>query len=172
MKKIKLTQDKVALVDDEDFEKLNKYKWFVHRSSGRKEYYAYRSVKIKGATKSILMHRVILGAVGDVLIDHRNHDGLNNQKENLRICTTAQNAHNSGMRKHNTSGYKGVFWNKSTRNWTAKIGVNNKRFHLGVFTNKHKAAKAYNEAAVKLHGEFAYQNALPTAVALYQKEKE
>nr|WP_269140600.1 HNH endonuclease [Proteus terrae] len=91
-------------------------------------------------------------------IDHIDGDKLNNRIENLRICTHNQNQHNQGIRASNKSGYKGVSWMKSVKKWQAQICCNSKVTHLGLYTNKIEAAKAYDEAAKKLHGDFAWLN--------------
>nr|WP_268987487.1 HNH endonuclease [Providencia alcalifaciens] len=91
-------------------------------------------------------------------IDHIDGDKLNNRIENLRICTHNQNQHNQGIRASNKSGYKGVSWMKSVKKWHAQICCNSKVTHLGLYTCKIEAAKAYDEAAKQLHGEFAWLN--------------
>ena len=153
MKKIFLTQNKVALVDDEDYEYLNQWKWYAHKKG--KKWYAesWTGYKIK-------MHTLIMNTPINFEVDHKDHNGLNNQKYNLRICTHSQNVKNSSKRSDNTSGYKGVFWYKQTNKWAAGISVNNKRIHLGYFEHKEDAAKAYNIAAIEHHGEFAQLNIL------------
>ena len=89
-------------------------------------------------------------------IDHRNRNGLINLKANLRLCTNAENGRNRKKNRNNTSGYKGVF--KFRDRWLARIGVDMKSVHLGVFKDKKEAALAYNEAAIKYHGKFALIN--------------
>lgn len=154
MKKIKLTQGKVALVDDEDFEELNKHKWFIY-SIG----YAARYIRInKTKRKMISMHRIIMGRPAGMEVDHINHNILDNRKKNLRIVTHGQNMYNMKLSKSNTSGYKGVSWSKTAKKWSGLIQVNNKSIWLGNFKIKEDAAMAYNEAARKYHGEFAKLN--------------
>ncbi len=106
------------------------------------------------------MHREILGLDhGDRRqVDHINGDGLDNRKENLRICDTSKNVINRSIGKINTSGYKGVNWRKKSKKWVARIGFNNKRIYLGDFNNKEDAARAYDTAALKYYGEFAKLN--------------
>lgn len=107
---------------------------------------------------SILMHHVVLGIEREVRIDHRNGNGLDNRKVNLRPCTHSQNLQNQRKRKDNTSGYKGVAWHPGARKWYAYIQVEKKRLHLGLFANPVEAAQAY-DAAARLHfGEFARPN--------------
>ena len=92
------------------------------------------------------------------LIDHKNRNPLHNHKSNFRFCTHKENLRNCGKHKDNTSGFKGVTWNKANRRWTAQIGVDGKNIHLGDFKRKIKAAIAYNIGATKYHKEFAYLN--------------
>lgn len=155
-KEIKLTRGKVALVSDHRFEYLNQWKWCAFFKRGkwramRKQYFPF--------IKNIYMHRQIMGVTDpEILVDHIDGDGLNNQDENLRICTNAQNLCNRGKQINNTSGYKGVHWIKENRKWSAHIQVNKKVIYLGSFTNIDDAARAYNEAAEQYHGEFANLN--------------
>lgn len=142
MKEIILSKGKVALVDDEDFEKINKYKWYF--SIG----YAIRNKN--GST--LKMHRVILNAPAGMDVDHKNGNGLDNQKKNIRICTHSQNLFNQGKYKNNTSGLKGVSIHR--KKWIAKISVNSKRIELGYFKTKELAYQAYCSASIKYHGEF------------------
>lgn len=158
MKKIPLTQGKVALVDDKDYEALMKWKWFYLTSPISKLGYAARTVKVNGKRKHILMHRVILNTPFGYQTDHVNGDGLDNRKVNLRIATRSQNQCNTNKRQDNTSGFKGVSWHKQNKRWQAYIGLKAKQIYLGLFKDKDEAALAYNEAAIKLHGEFAHLN--------------
>lgn len=139
-----------ALVDDEDFEKLNKWKW--HKNiRGYVVGYVNR--------KKIFLHRFIVEVPKGLFIDHINHDPLDNRKENLRICTGRQNSYNQKpIRKNNKSGFKGVFWKENHKKWYAVIGIDNTKKYLGFFDDKVKAAKAYDNAAKKLHGKFASLN--------------
>ena len=149
MKKIPLTQGYVALVDDGDYENLSQHKW--HVSTDKYTSYARNSNSVK-------MHRLLMGAATEVDIDHRDGNGLNNQRRNLRKCTKAQNGHNRRLNENNTSGYKGVHWYKRDSKWYVTIRVNRKKVHLGAFTCIVKAAKAYDTAARKHFGEFARTN--------------
>jgi len=138
-----------ALVDNEDFVELNKYTWCIQ--SG----YAYRRCK---KSETVFMHKLIMKTPKGMDTDHINGNGLDNRKENLRICTHAQNLMNQRKRKNNTSGYKGVCWSKDSKKWMAKIMLNYKSIYLGLFTHKKDASVAYNEAAKKYYKKFASLN--------------
>lgn len=149
-KTIELTQGKYAIVDDEDYEYLNRFDWYYNAN------YAIRSVRINRKKKAVLMHRVILNTPEGMLSDHINHDTLDNRKINLRICTRAQNGMNSYKSKHNKSGFKGV--HKFRDKYRAQITFNKKVKTLGFFETTIEAAQIYNKAALKYHGEFAQLN--------------
>jgi len=108
--------------------------------------------------KQIRLHRIIMNAPGDQEVDHINGDKSDNRKCNLRMCTTAENQHNRGKCKNNSSGYKGVSFNKRDGKFRASIRNNNKRYSLGCFKTPEDAARAYNEAAIKYHKEFSQLN--------------
>lgn len=159
MKRILLTRGKYALVDDEDYEWLNQWKWCAVVSC-RGIWYAERGTHRNYTPRSIKMHRVIMGCShGDgKAIDHIDHNGLNNCRNNLRICTVSQNLQNSRPRKDGSSIYKGVSWLKRDRRWLSHIWMNGKQKYIGSFTDEIKAAKAYDEAAKYYFGEFACPN--------------
>jgi len=151
---IPLTRGQFAIVDAEDYPRLGRFIWFVE---GRpNNYYAVR----KENGKSIKMHRQILNAPDHLVVDHIDHNGLNNRKINLRLCTFAENCRNLRSSRHKTSRYKGVCWNKRNKKWAAAIKCNNKTYHLGYFKDEIEAAKAYDGAAKKYHGRFASCNFL------------
>lgn len=166
MKEIKLSQHRksgnhlmsaVALVDDEDFERLNEFKWCVLRKGN--VFYAERRAVIDGARCLIRMHRVILNLTDpSILIDHIDRNGLNNQKYNLRECTKSQNAMNRGAVGLGTSKYKGVYWNKDRKKWAAIIQASKHKKFLGLFFSEEDAAMAYDIKAREMHGEFAKLN--------------
>ena len=159
VKEIQLTQGKVALVDDEDFEELNKYKWCAHKPGTASTYYAMRAISViingKRKQKMIDMHRQILGFPKG-MIDHINRNGLDNRKKNLRICTRSTNRLNSKIRKDNKSGFRGVCWYKQTKKWVAHIAQ--PRITIGYFDDVIEAAKAYDKKAIELYGDFAQLN--------------
>lgn len=151
MKKIALTQGKFAKVDDSDYDFLNKWKWYAHFRNG---WYAIRNISLSsGRQTQIKMHRIILDVPKGLQTDHKDGDGLNNQRNNLRVCTNSQNQKNKGSYRTNTSGFKGVSFNK--KKWMARISVDGKRIHLGYFLDKVEAYKTYCDACLKYHGEFS-----------------
>lgn len=156
MKEIKLTCDKVALVDDEDFDYLNQWKWCaVKKEAG---YYAQRKVQKKGIQQTFYLHREILKASKGMYVDHKDHDTLNNRKENLRICTSSQNNANKRARKNCTSKYLGVSWYKRRNRWIVQLQKNGEKMPTKLFKIETEAALYYNECAIKYHGEFANLN--------------
>lgn len=138
-----------AIIDAEDVDRVKDYKWHQILPG-------YVVAKVGG--KQIGIQHIILGVKPDrkKLIDHKNRNPLINCKLNLRGCTKSQNAMNAKKPKHNTSGFKGV--KKSGKKWRAAIRINQKDIHLGTFRNRISAATAYNQAALKHHGEFACLN--------------
>lgn len=162
MKEIPLTQGKVTLVDDADYEWLSRFKWKLLIPNKRNHnLYAYRQVCKNGKVSNIWMHREILGTPEGFDTDHINHDGLDNRRANLRIATIPQNHWNQRHIKKTNSGFKGVHWSKTNKQWIARICLNGKRLFLGGFRDRIEAAKAYNEAAIKFCGGFARLNEIP-----------
>ena len=156
MKLISLTKGQQTKVDDTDFDWLNKSKWQASWSRTTRSYYAVRSVRASSGKRSRLrMHTVIAGFPRP---DHINGDTLDNQRRNLRPATRSQNGANARISKRNTSGFKGVSWHKQVKKWVAKIRVNRKLLHLGLFVSAEDAARAYDAAALKYFGEFARLN--------------
>ena len=145
MKEIQLTQGKSTIVDDEDFPYLNQFKW----------YHAQGYAAIKRNDRVVRLHKLILNIPKNYEIDHKNNDKLDNRKENLRICTHAQNVKNRSLNSNNTSGYKGVDFSKIAGKWRARINLNGKSISLGYFRNKLEATFAYKQGAFKYHKEFA-----------------
>jgi len=159
MKQIELTQGKVALVDDDDFEWINQWNWHIANHKRRGLYYARRSgVSVNGERPVFLMHRQILNAPKGSCVDHINHNGLDNRRENLRLCNNSQNHQNTLKSAKNTSGYKGVVRHSKVNKWVAQICVSRRRIYLGYYDNIIVAAKVYDSAAIKYFGEFACTN--------------
>ncbi len=159
MKQIPLTQGKFALVDDEDYDRIFAIgRWHYNNGYAARNYRYNRVSDGKLVNKGIWMHRVIMDTPDGMDTDHIDNDKLNNQRSNLRICSRSENKQNCGKRSNNTSGYKGVSWNKRSKKWQVFVWVNYKQISIGRFEDKLEAAKAYNEAALKYHGEFAKLN--------------
>jgi hypothetical protein len=161
MKKIKLTQGQYALVDDDDFERLNQFKWYVYKTNS--VYRPARKIRVSGKQKNIHMHQEIMGTFGkghNFSVDHIDHNPLNNQKENLRVCNNSENIRNQKVRvnKTKTSIYKGVCLYMRYNKFISQIRFENKQIHLGYFINEKDAACAYNKKALELFGEFACLN--------------
>lgn len=159
MREITLTRGYVALVDDEDFDWLSQFCWrAVMKRAG--VYAARRFPRAERARRgvaSITMHREILGAPAGVLVDHRDLNTLNNQRHNLRLCTSWDSACNRPARRDGLVPYKGVFSNKSGT-FGARIERRGKRHYIGTFATAQQAALAYDAAAADLFGEFAWLN--------------
>mgnify|MGYP001569182729 CR=1 FL=1 len=156
MKQIELTQNKYTLVDDEDFAYLNQWKWHFNKSRKNDVGRAARIVN----RKMIYMSRLIMNPPKNKQIDHIDGNSLNNQKENLRVCSNAENLRNRSKQRNNFSGFKGVSWDKSRNNWRVAIQINKKDMFLGRFKTKEKAALTYNKAAKKYFKMFARLNSV------------
>ena len=158
MKRIPLTQGKFAIVDDEDYDYLMQWKWQARKS--HRTYYAVRTCYCfppnKATRHTIRMHRVIMDVPQGKETDHINHDGLDNRKQNIRVCTRVENGRNQRPRKNTSSRYKGV--SVFETQWRAQIGHNGKKKHIGLYRSEVDAAKAYDKEAKRLFGEFAYVN--------------
>jgi len=154
MKEIKLTQGKVALVDDEDYELVSQKTWYTRRDYSTC-YAISHGPKIKGVQKTIFMHNFIMDPPNGMEVDHIDRNGLNCQRANLRYGTHQQNCMN--QRPKNGAKYKGVILTKDGY-ICAAIRINGKYKHLGSFPTEELAALAYDEVAFKYYGEFAYLN--------------
>ena len=151
MKEVKLTQGYVALVDDEDFERVTLHKWHAIKSTNGRTVYARTRI---GKTYP-RMHQFL---TNELDTDHHDGNGLNNQRNNLRKATRSQQVANGSIRNTNTSGFKGVSWHKQINLWRAYIVVGAKQKHLGCYANREEAARAYDVAALQIFGEFAKLN--------------
>jgi hypothetical protein len=159
MKKIKLTQEKYALVDDEDYDFLSAWKWYAYKNENENTWYAGRNIGKRPNQRRVSMHRIISKVTSsNILVDHKDRNGLNNQRLNLRICDKSQNRQNSKKRSNNTSGYIGVTWRKDSNTWRVQITVRGEHLRIGGFTNPKDAAQVYNELASFHFGEFAVLN--------------
>lgn len=152
-KYIELTQNKYAIVDDDDFDYLNQFKWCFSQG------YAYRrTTPPNGEAKTIMMHREIFKGQEDKLIDHINRNGCDNRKENLRFCTHSQNSANKPAMKMNSSGFKGVSYLKRENAFLSMIAFNRKSYILGRFKTAEEASAAYIMKSKELYGEFTNTN--------------
>lgn len=163
-KLIPLTKGKVAIVDDEDYDALSRYRWYCLKGKNSDTlFYACRSAseaeRLAGAQKFIKMHRQILNAPPGQRIDHENGDGLDNQRHNLRFATPTQNSQNKRRQKSSSAKYKGLSRNKN--GWVAELCIKGTHIYLGLFPTQREAAIAYNAAATKHYGEFARLNVIP-----------
>ncbi len=159
-RRIPLTQGKYAIVDVEDYDRIAKYKWYAAKCDRR--FYGQRKVVLKNGkcgTYTIRMQRLILKPQQGKIIDHINHNGLDNRKANLRFVTPLQNSWNARKQsgKH-TSKYKGVHFHKRNRRWQTKIRCKGKEIYLGNFKDEQAAARAYDEKAKELFGQYAALN--------------
>lgn len=153
MKQIKLTQNKLALVDDEDYEYLNQWKWYYCNG------YAIRTMWLKEKSFKIRMHRVINKTPDDLFTDHINGNKLDNRRINLRSCDKKQNMANSVKQKNRSSKYKGVCFHKRDNKWQAYIFDKHLKLNfIGYFYTEEEAGLAYNDMAKNLFGEFAKLN--------------
>lgn len=160
MRKIPLGHNEFALIDDEDFDFINQWKWCLFKTKRTTTKYAKRGVYVsKGKSKTIFMHRILLGLNDpNILCDHKDHNGLNNQRNNLRPATKSQNCANKKPPKNTTSNYLGVSWHKLSKRWIVHIRSKGVHKHVGLFKNEKDAAIAYNVAAINAHGDFANLN--------------
>lgn len=159
MKEIPLTGGYIAIVDDEDFERVSEFKWRAKTQVQRRTVYAIRSVRREdGGWTTEGLHRFILSPPHGITVDHIDRNGLNNRRENLRFATTNENGQNRRKGINNTSGYMGVSWHKGTGKWRAQISVNGRDKHLGYYEFPIEAAKARDKTARELHGKFASLN--------------
>lgn len=163
---IPLSQDKFAVIDFDDYELVAGRRWFAARrqnkGDARPRFYAVSNIRNSGGGKQLLMHRVLTDAPKGVDVDHRDHNGLNNRRNNLRRGDRSHNCANSRKRRNLSSAFKGVSLDKRSKKWKAYIKVQYKYIHLGVFDVEIDAALAYNAAAIEAFGEFANLNQVPS----------
>lgn len=150
MNTIKLSNSKYSFnIDDEDYDRVNQYSWSLGQDD---------TIHARVGNEVINIGRFILSYYGPNTVDHKDRDRFNNQKENLRLATRSQNQQNRKIPSQNTSGFKGVHWERRMNKWRARITVNKYTIHLGFFSDKIEAAKAYNKSALVNFGEFAVLN--------------
>ena len=158
-KVIFLSRGYYTVVDEEDYALASRHKWSLVDKGKYK--YAKTRRRVGGKQVCLSLHRLIVDAKKGQVVDHIDHNGLDNRRKNLRICTGSQNGWNSRKSVKAMkvgSLYKGVTWNKQSKKWMAQITKDHKKKHLGYFKSETKAALAYNEAAKELFGEFACLN--------------
>jgi hypothetical protein len=156
-RRINLEEGRWTLLDKEDYYRYNKFNWYIGGHGGK--LYAMRTI-IAGEDEitTMRMNREIMKAPDDRVVDHRNGDSLDNRRDNLRIATQAENMQNRRKRKNTTSRYIGVWFTKEYKKWESRIRHQGKKIYLGKFRNEIDAARAYDAAAKKYHGEFARLN--------------
>jgi hypothetical protein len=150
---------KTIVVDDVDFDGVSKHNWSIVGSGST--FYALSNLPRSASQQkhfTIKMHRLISNAAKGTLVDHRDGNGLNNQRDNLRICTPFENACNRKKRKNSQSRFKGVYWNKQSCRFWSDINYRGNKIYIGMFDSEIEAALAYDRAAEKHHGEFARKN--------------
>lgn len=156
MSVISLTRGQEAIVDEADFEWLSQWKWYAYLNTRTKVFYARRSLY---PSKTLSMHRVILGAQPSQIVDHVNRNTLDNRRANLRFVTVSQSNQNTRLLSaRNKSGFRGVSWNRAAKKWQATIQLNARSVRLGFFNSTKDAALIYDTAARELHGDFAQLN--------------
>lgn len=154
---VPLTHGRFAIVDACDIERVAQHSWCtVNTKHGR---YAQATIPTEeNPERRVYMHRFLMDAPDSVEVDHENGDKLDNRRSNLRLCTRAQNSHNTGLTRANTSGFKGVSFCKQTGRWVAQIQAQGRYIKIGRFDTPNAAACAYDTAARKYQGEFARLN--------------
>jgi hypothetical protein len=156
-RRIDLGEGKWTIVDQRDYYRFGQYKWNIEGNNGK--FYAIRGAQISPKEiKLVRLHRVIMSAPEGLLVDHRNNDGLDNRRSNLRLATKSQNNTNRPKRANTSSRYIGVCYDKAHKCWYAQIVHQGKHKWLGTFDNEIEAARAFDRAAIEYHGEFARLN--------------
>jgi len=150
--RIPLTKGHVAIIDAADVPLVEAWNWYA--LVVRDTVYAIRGKWTGGKQRTILLHRVIMAPPDDLQVDHRSGDGLDCRRANMRLATRAQNQHNQRTRRDNTSGFKGVSWDRGGQKWQAHIKIDGKQIYLGLFTSPESAHAAYSEASARLHGDY------------------
>jgi len=169
-RRIRMSLPRYAKVNPADYKKLRKYEWLVRK--GTNSSYAYRRLRRGKGKKSslIYMHQEIIDVPAGMVIDHINYDGMDNRSKNLRAATLAQNiCHRKKRSGAKHSKYKGLCWKKKDRRWETRIGLGKKQIHIGSYRSEIDAAKAYDTAAIKYHGQFASLNFPKPRVGRWQR---
>ncbi len=168
-REIPLTRGRAAIVDDEDFEMLSAFSWHFRPMRAKQPEKGYAALTVRpgdGHCLQMFMHQMLISLPKGVQVDHINGNSLDYRRQNLRPSTQAQNARNVAKPKHaRSSRFKGVWHDRRTGKWQAYITADRRRYHLGVFGHEEDAARAYNDAARRLHGAFARLNEVPGCVS-------
>lgn len=149
---VPLTMGKEAVIDAADVPLVAGRNWCAEKATDT--FYAVRTQKVGGKARHFRLHRVLTGATGRDHVDHVDGNGLNCRRSNMRLATHTENMRNSRRRRDNSSGVKGVTFDKWTGRWQAKISVDGRTVHLGRFSSIEAAAEAYRKGSEKYHGEF------------------
>lgn len=157
---VELTQGKFSKIDVQDGPEIGNHNWYTRKVRFSHLFYALRSVHKDGGVTAVFLHNEIMPPETGKEIDHRNGNGLDNRRSNLRACSHMENLQNSrkSTNKKFSSLYKGVDWHKRAKRWRARITVDRKRIDLGTYTHESQAAIAYDRAAIEHFGNFAYLN--------------
>ena len=157
---IDLNQGLQTIIDIQDFNIVNEYSGTWYAQVSKVNYYVYIHVYDEiNKRKRVALHRAIMQVNdSDVLVDHRNHQTLDNTRDNLRLCTNSENQMNSRMQINRSSQYKGVSWQKQKNKWRAFIQFQKQSLYLGSFIDEIEAAKTYDDKAKELFGEYAFLN--------------
>ena len=157
MQEVKLTHGHTAMVSNKDYGRVSKLTWYAHRCEGRT--YARTNVRCGEKFRQVMLHRFILGITNPkIKVDHKDHNGLNCQRRNLRKANNFQNGQNQRVHKNSASRLKGVWWSKWHKKWRAYIRLRGKSIMLGYSSSKLEAARMYDRAARRLFGKFAFTN--------------
>lgn len=151
--KMYLTQGLFTILDAKDYPKIRQYKWYARKTPYT--FYASTNVNNSGKRKTIQLHRAITDAPIGMEVDHKDRNGLNNTRANLRVCTKEENQHNASIRKDNTSGFKGIYWMKSSSAWAVSIQAYGKRIYCGIYKSKNEAILVRDKKIRELHKDFA-----------------
>ncbi len=150
----KYGEGKFALVDDEDFDRYSGRSWYV--TTGQWPY----AVSSNGHARLIYLHKIIVDAYPHQRVDHINGDTFDNRRDNLRLCSNAENCRNQSRRSDCMSGFKGVSWQADRKSWRCQIMMDYQKINLGNYSDREEAAYVYDQAALQLFGEFARTNLL------------
>lgn len=151
----KLNKGYFTKIDSEDLPRVSEHKWRVTTVD---KYNKPRAVSSLNGRKILLLSRFIMNAPDGKVVDHVNGDTLDDRKSNLRVCSQRENLFNRKLNKNNHSGYKGVFWSGKHNKWLSQLQTNHKVYYLGLYSDKVKAAEAYDRKAIEFFGEYAKTN--------------